>query len=131
MVQERKIKCDCGNFLVEQKAKFDDFEKYTGNIIKLINNRFEKLQKELNEEFSKKFQETDKLLHGFEMLAQKTPDLDKYFNLLEEEAKKTSQENVKVEKIKEMGEESKEPVLEDSGGILSKFRGLTDKFRKR
>ena len=112
-------------------SKFDDFEKYTGNIIKLINNRFEKLQKELNEEFSKKFQETDKLLHGFEMLAQKTPDLDKYFNLLTEEAKKVPQENVKVEKIKEIGEEMKEPTMEESGGVLSKFKGLADKFRRK
>lgn len=110
-------------------TKFDDFEKYTGNIVKLINNRFEKLHKELNEEFGKKFQETDKLLHGFEMLAQKTPDLDKYFNLLQEEAKKASQENVKVEKIKELGVETKEPILEESEGILSKFRGFADKFK--
>ena len=112
-------------------SKFDDFEKYTGNIIKLINNKFEKLQKELNEEFSKKFQETDKLLHGFEILAQKKPDLDKYFDLLEEEAKKVPQDNIKVEKIKEIGEEMKEPKMEESGGVLSKFKGLADKFRRK
>lgn len=26
MAEKRKIKCDCGGFLVEQKAKFDHFE---------------------------------------------------------------------------------------------------------
>lgn len=112
-------------------SKFDDFEKYTESIIKLINDRFEKMQKELNEEFGKKFQETDKLLVGFEMLAQKTPDLDKYFNLLEEEAKKAPQENVKVEKIKEIGVESKEPVPAGNGSILSKFGALAGKFRRK
>ena len=110
-------------------TKFDDFEKYTGNIVKLINLRFEKLQAELKTEFGKKFEETNKLLHGFEMLAQKTPDLDRYFNLLSEEAKKAPQESVKVEKIKTIGEEPKEPALEDSGGgILGKMTGL---FRKK
>lgn len=113
-------------------SKFDDFEKYTGSIIKLINSKFEKLQKELGDEFAKKFQDTDKLLHGFETLAQKTPDLDKYFALLQDEAKKVPQDNVKVEKIKELGaEEAKEPVLGESGGILSKFRGMADKLRRK
>ena len=110
-------------------SKFDDFEKYTGSIIKLINNKFEKLEKELNEEFGKKFQDTDKLLKGFELLAQKTPDLDKYFNLLSEEAKKAaSQETPKVEKLKEMGEETKEPVPEASKGVLGKVSGI---FKKK
>ena len=26
MAKERKIKCDCGKFLIEKKIKFDDFE---------------------------------------------------------------------------------------------------------
>ena len=26
MAKERKIKCDCGEFLIDRKAKFDDFE---------------------------------------------------------------------------------------------------------
>ena len=113
-------------------SKFDDFEKYTGNIVRLMNNKFEKLQMELNEELNKKFEEADKLVHGFEILAQKTPDLDKYFNLLEEEAKKPPQENVKVEKIREIGEEAKEPVPDaNEGGVLSKVTGLVGKFRKK
>lgn len=113
-------------------SKFDDFEKYTGSIIKLMNSRFDELQKGLTQEFSKKFQETDKLLHGFEILAQKTPDLDKYFNLLSEEAKKAPQENVKVEKIKELGEEPKEPALpESSGGVLGKLSKIADKFKRK
>ena len=113
-------------------AKFDDFEKYAGNIIKLINDKFEKLQKELGSEIGKKFDDTDKLLKGFEMLAQKTPDLDKYFNLLSEEAKKSAQENVKVEKIKELGEETKEPIAAPAReGIMGKFGSLADKFKKK
>ncbi|MBI3026938.1 hypothetical protein HYY70_02400 [Candidatus Woesearchaeota archaeon] len=113
-------------------SKFDDFEKYTSNIIKLINNKFEKLQKELSGDFNKKFQETDKLLQGFQILAQKTPDLDKYFNLLSEEAKKAAQQEVKVEKIKELGAEdtAKEPAAEESGGLLGKFKGLAGRFKK-
>jgi hypothetical protein len=119
-------------------AKFDDFEKYVGNIITLLNKKFEKLETELTEKFNKKFSDAEKLLHGFEMLAQKTPDLDKYFNLLEEEAKKVETKNVKVEKIKELGQEEKVEV-EKKEGILSKVSNsvtgitgkITDKLRKK
>ena len=119
-------------------AKFDDFEKYVGNIVALLNKKFEKLERELTDNFNKKFTEAEKLLQGFQILAQKTPDLDKYFNLLEEEAKKVSENKVKVEKLKEIGQDEKVEVQEKEG-ILSKVSnsvtGLTskvaDKFIKK
>ena len=111
-------------------TKFDDFEKYTGNIIRLINNKFEKLQKELNDELVKKFSEADKLLQGFQTLAMKTPDLDKYFNLLSEEAKKAAeaQKAPPVEKIKEIGAEETKEAVPESSGILGKVSGI---FKKK
>ena len=119
-------------------SKFDDFEKYVGNIVTLLNKKFEKLETEFTKNFNQKFSDAEKLLHGFEMLAQKTPDLDKYFNLLEEEAKKVETKDVKVEKIKEIGQEEKVEV-EEKEGILSKVKGtvigaaskITDKLKKK
>jgi phage shock protein A len=113
-------------------SKFDDFEKYSGNILKLINGKFEKLQKDLNDDFSKKFEESDKLLKGFQTLALKTPDLDKYFNLLEEEAKKITQPPSKVEKIKSLGEEAKQPLASSDGrGVMDKVSGIVGKFKRK
>ena len=111
-------------------TKVEDFEKYAGNIIKLINTKFEKMQKEVNEDFAKKYAETEKLLKGFHTLASKVPDLDKYFNLLTEEEKKTAAAAAPpVEKLKEIGEETKEPVPEPaSGGMMGKLGGL---FKKK
>ncbi len=108
-------------------TKMDDFEKYTGSIIKLINNRFEKLQKELTDDFRHKFDDTDKLLRGFETLAMKTPDLDKYFNLLSEEAKRAAEKAAapaQPEKLKEVGEEAPEPKPEQKESILGKVKGI-------
>ncbi|MEK6943683.1 MAG: hypothetical protein AABX00_06480 [Nanoarchaeota archaeon] len=119
-------------------TKFDDFEKYSSNVIKLINNKFEKLQKDLTGDFQSKFENTDKLLKGFEMLAQKTPDLDKYFNLLSEEAKKAAAAaggEVKVEKLKEPGVEEKAAAPETSASVMEKIKGLagdiTNKLKKK
>ena len=106
-------------------TKVEDFEKYAGNIIKLINTKFEKMQKEVNEDFNKKYSETEKLLKGFQALAMKVPDLDKYFNLLSEEAKKQAQQSQQpVEKLKEIGEETKEPAPEPSRGMFGKVSGI-------
>jgi chromosome segregation ATPase len=115
-------------------AKFDDFEKYISNIVTLINKKFGKLEKEMDEEFSKKFSEAEKLLRGFETLAQKTPDLDKYFGLLEEEAKKASASNVKVEKIKQLGEDEKLEVPQKEGilgRVGSVVTGAKDKIAEK
>ena len=119
-------------------TKFDDFEKYSSNVLKLINSKFEKLQKDLTSDFQGKFENTDKLLKGFEMLAQKTPDLDKYFNLLSEEAKKAAAAaggEVKVEKLKEPGVEEKAPAPETKESTADKLKGVAggilDKFKKK
>ena len=55
----------------------------------------------------------------------KVPDLDKYFNLLSEEAKKQAQQSQQpVEKLKEIGEETKEPAPEPSRGMFGKVSGI-------
>ena len=110
-------------------TKFDDFEKYTGNVIKLINNKFDALQKEIKDDLNKKFEDADKLLKGFEMLARKTPDLDKYFNLLSEEGKKVAHANAEVEPLKEAGqsEEQSKPEAPEKTGVMEK---MTKFFKK-
>jgi len=91
-------------------VKFDDFEKYVGNVVNLLNKKFQKMEMDLNDDFKKKFDEAERLLQGFKILAQKTPDLDRYFNLLDEAAKKAAAAAPKtdsVEKIKELGIDEK------------------------
>lgn len=121
-------------------SKFEDFEKYVSNIVSLINKKFQKLEGDFTKDFKGKFEETDKLLTGFRMLAEKTPDLDKYFNLLSEEAKKApkKEEEGKVENIKELGAEEKVEV-EKKESVLSKVGGavagaasnIKDKMKKK
>lgn len=111
-------------------AKFDDFEKYVGSIVTLLNNKFEKLDKTLTDEFNQKFAETDQLLKGFQELAMKTPDLDKYFHLLKDSAKPKEQPKQQVEKLKTPGVEEppkvekKESVVEKVGEAVA---GVKDK----
>ena len=50
MAKERKIKCDCGEFLIEKKTKFDDFETEAMVCPKC---NFTNLTKEQAEEFVK------------------------------------------------------------------------------
>jgi hypothetical protein len=113
-------------------AKFDDFEKHYGNVVSLFEKKFEKLEKEFNKRFSEKFEKADKLITGFEKLAEKTPDLDKYFHLLEEEAKKIPLKDIKVEKIKVAGEKPEEPKEENKKeGFLDKLKGKFKKEEKK
>ncbi len=119
-------------------VKFDDFEKYVGNVVNLLNRKSMKMEAELLEEFKKKFSETDQLLQGFKILASRTPDLDKYFNLLDEEAKKAAvQKQVDPEKIKELGAEDKLEVKKEdtkldkmkgaASGVAGRVAGLVKK----
>ncbi|MBS3131310.1 hypothetical protein J4212_02655 [Candidatus Woesearchaeota archaeon] len=129
-------------------AKFDDFEKYVGSIVSLINRKFEKQEKQFHTDYGKKMEDTEKLLKGFQELAKKTPDLDKYFNLLTEEARKAIEEQKKkaqaesaetpVEKIKEMGTEEKvevpaeESVVQKVSGAVSGIKGkITEKLKPK
>ncbi|MCP3682409.1 MAG: hypothetical protein GY861_06925 [bacterium] len=111
-VAEKK---DVENLLI----KVNDFEERAGNVVTLTNKRFEKMKAEFDDYSKEKFDRINKLLVGFEMLAKKTPDLDKYFNLLTAEAKKLPEK--KVEKLKEPGEEPKEEQVEKKG-LFSKFK---------
>lgn len=125
-------------------VKMDNFEKYVSNIVLLINKNFESLEKDYSGKFSKKFEETDKLLTGFRSLAERTPDLDRYFNLLSEEAKKKALENSQksaaapVEAIKELGAEEsvkipeRENVLTKVGGAFTSAAGsVAERFKKK
>jgi predicted nucleic acid-binding Zn-ribbon protein len=89
-------------------VKLESFEKYVNNVISTMNNKITNFSKDFSNEFTQKMQKTTKLLTGFETLATKTPDLDKYFNLLSDEAKKSAdKKEVKPEKIKTPGEDEK------------------------
>ena len=79
-------------------AKFNDFENNAGNVLELVNKRVEQVEKDYAKKFSAKFEKSDKLLKGFESLAKKYPDLDRYFGLLDQQAAK---QEVKVEKIED------------------------------
>ncbi len=70
-------------------SKFNEFEKHAGNVLVIMDKRFEAQEKKVNEKVEDKLKKVEKLLLGFETLAKKTPDLDKYFKLLEEQANKT------------------------------------------
>lgn len=96
-------------------ARVEDFEKKVGNVVNLLNERFEGLEKKTKDKVDAELEKATKLLKGFDTLAQKVPDLDKYFNLLSEEAKKSSaaaaapgegggEGESPVEKIKEPGQ---------------------------
>jgi len=105
-------------------AKVNDFEDHASHVLALLDERFEKFQKDFLEKYEKKISAFDKLLKGFQVLAEKTPDLDKYFNLLEEESKKASKDVI-VEKIKtgeEKPAEKKEEPEEKKGFFSNLFK---------
>ena len=109
-------------------GKFNNFEKHVSGIMALVNRKFENLEKDFSDKFNERIEKIEKLLKGFEMLAQKTPDLNKYFNLLEEEAKKAPQTEAKVEKIKVPGEEEKEEAAEEEKpGLFGRLKGKLGK----
>jgi chromosome segregation ATPase len=118
-------KRDLENLIV----KFNNFEKQVSGIITLITKKFDALEQDITDKFKEKLEKLEKMLKGFETLAQKTPDLNKYFNLLEEEAKKAPKEEAKVEKIKVPGEEEV-PKGEEKEGFVEKLKGLKDKIPK-
>src|SRR3989338_5985247 len=103
-------------------SKFEDFEKHASNVVSLMNKKFDKLEKDFTLMFNTRLEKAETLLTGFRTLAQKTPDLDKYFNLLTEEAKKAEKKDIAVEKIKEPGQEEKEETpVEEKKGLFDKL----------
>ena len=105
--------------------RFETFEKHVDSVISALNSKIIYFEQDFNKNFDEKTAKTTKLIKGFETLAAKTPDLDKYFNLLEEEAKKTTKE-VKVEKIKTPGEDEKIEEKQKQGF----FAKVKNKFKK-
>ena len=113
-------------------SKFENFEKYIDNVISALNKKIDDSVKGFDERFTKNMEKAGKIVRGFEELAEKTPDLDKYFHLLEEEAKKRPDMDVKVEKIKTPGEDEKVKVKEEEEEEKESFFGkLKEKFRKK
>jgi hypothetical protein len=109
-------------------AKFDDFEKYVGSLVSLLGSKFEKLEHGVVGNVDKRLEEVNKLVIGFRSLAEKTPDLDKYFHLLDEEAKKriaeqqkSAQQGGAVEKIKTPGVDENNMQVEKKESIMSKM----------
>jgi len=104
-------------------VKFNGFEKHVSGIVSLVQRKFEALEADYENKFNERMDKIERLIKGFEQLAMKTPDLDKYFNLLSEEAKKIPKIEAKVEKIKVPGQE--EPIKEEEK------KGLFDKLKEK
>lgn len=108
-------------------AKFDDFEKYVGSLVSLLGSKFEKLEHNVVGNVDKRLEEVSKLVIGFRSLAEKTPDLDQYFHLLDDEAKKRIAEQQKaaqqpIEKLKIPGvEETNTMQPEKKESVLTKM----------
>lgn len=92
-------------------GKFGEFENKVGNLMTLLSKKFDNMEIDLTKKMGAKLERAEKLLLGFDTLAKKTPDLDKYFNLLDAEAKKAAEKEAAatVEKLKSPDEEEKAP----------------------
>ena len=105
-------------------AKFDDFEKYVGSLVSLLGSKFEKLEHNVVGSVDKRLEEVNKLVIGFKSLAEKTPDLDQYFRLIDDEARKKIAEQQKsqqpVEKLKTPGVEESTMQPEKKESVFSK-----------
>ncbi|MFH1850204.1 MAG: hypothetical protein ABH879_08570 [archaeon] len=115
--------------------KFTIFQTRTGNVVDLLNRRHDKHKRELTSEFDRKLEKAEKLLKGFEVLVEKTPDLNKYFNLLEGQI--TSETDLNIEKIQAPSDETalEEPPKKKEEppkkkGILHGLKSLRDKISK-
>ena len=108
-------------------VKFEAFEKHVNSVVSTLNSKITDFEQDFNKNFDEKTAKATKLIKGFETLAAKTPDLDKYFNLLEEEAKKVSEKDINVEKIKTLGEDEK--IKEEQKEGL--FKKMKNKFKKQ
>ena len=108
-------------------AKFSVFEKRTSSLIELMGSRLELTERKLTKDMNDKFNDVNKLVAGFRNLAKKVPSLDKYFGLVEEEARKVPNE-IRVEKLKEVGQENK---TEDAEEKKKGSFGLGKIFKKK
>ena len=129
------LKAKAGGFADKKEVeniiiKFNNFEKHVSGIVTLVSRKFENFEKETKENLDEKLAKVEKLLTGFQTLAEKTPDLDKYFKLLDEVAKKVPKEEKKPEKIKTPGEEEKVEVPEKLS-IIDKFKEKMPKIGSR
>lgn len=92
-------------------TKVDTYEKHASTVVSLMNKKFDNLQKDFQLDYGRKMDRAEALLKGFDRMVQKTPDLNKYFDLLTAEGKKGKKDEP-VEKIKQPGEEEEEPKEE-------------------
>ena len=114
-------------------GKLEAFEKHVDLVVAALNDKLDNFSKEFNQLFLQRMEKADKLVRGFEVLATKTPDLDKYFNLLENEAKKSVAKDIKIEKIKTPGEDEKivKEKKEDEGEKEGFFSKVKNKVKKK
>jgi len=108
-------------------ARLETFEKHVNSVISALNSKMADFEQDFNKNFNEKTKKMTKLIRGFETLAAKTPDLDKYFDLLEEESKKSPEKKVKVEKIKTLGQDEKIEE-EQREGFFAKMK---NRFKKQ
>ena len=86
-------------------SKFEMFEKYVDNLVSSLNKRIINFEKGTTQGIDERLKKLSLLLMGFQKLAEKTPDLNKYFDLMEQKANSTLTNNLSVEKIKVPGQD--------------------------
>jgi len=64
-------------------SRFDDFEKHAGNVLSMVDKKFKKIEDDVESRINSKVREMDKLIGGFKSMVETTPELDKFFHLLE------------------------------------------------
>jgi len=104
--------------------KFNTFQKHISGLITLANKKAENFEKEVKNNMNEKLEKVEKLEIGLDTLTQKTPELDKFFNILEKEAK-MNPKDPEVENIKTPGKEEppeEEEEEEKKKGLFSKLK---------
>lgn len=101
-------------------SKFDMFEKYVDNLVSSLNKRILNFERNTAQGIDERLKKSAMLLQGFQKLAEKTPDLNKYFNLMEQQGNSSLTNNAVVEKIKVPGQDEAVEV-EPKKGFLGAF----------
>jgi len=88
-------------------SKFNDFEKHAGNVMLILNKKFSAVEDSLNKEFKEKITRVEKLVNGLQLMVQKTPELDKFFQILDKAATAAPAPAAAAEpeKVKQPGED--------------------------
>lgn len=109
--------------------KFNTFQKQISGIIELANKKAENFEKEVKSNLNEKLEKVEKMEIGLQSLTEKTPELDKFFNILEKEAKLNPKEP-EVENIKTPGKEEQPEEEEEEEKKKGLFAKLKEKLPK-